>query len=288
MRLPTLSWIATLLVGLALGSPLPGTYGEASAAPAKSASSSGRSSSKPSGKPSGKSSGKSGQKQARDAKQGKKSKRDKRARAERSRKTKVCKRQNGKRKCRWQARFDGHAVAEAKLREEPLAKPSGDIWLYSINSREEIHVNIYDENGELNPDVLAQLDHLFRCRRTGEERAVDPRLYEVLSTIYDQYGQQRIELVSGFRNQPNQGSRHYHASAMDIRIPGVPVKELYEFATGLDTGGMGIGKYPTSGFVHVDWRAPGEKSYRWTDYSGPDDDEGKKPRRRNKRRQPNS
>jgi uncharacterized protein YcbK (DUF882 family) len=272
LRLPTLSWIATLLVGLALGSPLPGTYGAANAAPAKSASAS---------------SARPRQKQAQGGKRDKKSKRDKRARAERSRKTKVCKRQNGKRKCRWQARFDGHAVAEAKLREEPLPKPSGDIWLYSINFREEVHVNIYDENGEMDPDVMAQLDHLFRCRRTGEERAVDPRLYEILSTIYDQYGQQRIELVSGFRNQPNEGSRHYHASAMDIRIPGVPVKELYEFATGLDAGGMGIGKYPTSGFIHVDWRAPGEKSYRWTDYSGPDDDEGKKPRRR-KRRQPNS
>lgn len=268
MRLRRLSWITTLLVGLALGSPLPGTYDAANAeAPARSSASS----------------GKSTKKQAR-GKQGKK--RSKGARAERSKKTKVCKREKGKRRCRWMARFDGHAVAEAKLREEPLPRPSGEIWLYSINFREEIHVNIYDENGELDPDVMAQLDHLFRCRRTGEERAVDPRLYEILSTIYDQFGQQRIELVSGFRNQPNEGSRHYHASAMDIRIPGVSVRELYEFATSLDAGGMGIGKYPTSGFVHVDWRAPGEKSYRWTDYSGPDDDEGKKPRRR--KRQPNS
>lgn len=277
MRLRKLSWITTVLVGLALGSPLPGTDGAASAAaPGKSAAASGKSTQK-----------KSGARQDKKSKQGKKSKRDKRARAERSKKTKVCKREKGKRKCRWMARFDGHAVASAKLREEPLPKPSGDVWLYSINFREEIHVNIYDESGELDPDVMAQLDHLFRCRRTGEERAVDPRLYEILSIIHDQFGQQRIELVSGFRNQPNEGSRHYHASAMDIRIPGVSVRELYEFAAGLDTGGMGIGKYPTSGFVHVDWRAPGEKSYRWTDYSGPDDDEGKKKPRRRKR-QPNS
>jgi hypothetical protein len=32
---------------------------------------------------------------------------------------------------------------------------------------------------------------------------------------------------------------------------------------------MGVGLYPTSGFIHVDFRAPGEPSYRWTDYSGP-------------------
>jgi uncharacterized protein YcbK (DUF882 family) len=272
LRFTRLSRITILLAGLALGSPLAGHAGEARAETQASAASGKR-----------EQSGKSGR-----AQKSKPSKKPgKRARAERSRKTKVCRRSNGKRRCRWEARFDGHAVAEAKLREEPLPKPSGDVWIYSINSREEIKVNIYDENGEMNPEALAQLDHVFRCRRSGEERAVDPRLFEILSSIYDEFGQQRIELVSGFRNQPNEGSRHYHASAMDIKIPGVSVKDLYEFATGLDMGGMGIGKYPTSGFVHVDWRAPGEKSYRWTDYSGPDDDEGRKPRRQRKR-QPNS
>jgi uncharacterized protein YcbK (DUF882 family) len=267
LRFPRLSRITILLAGLALGSPLAGHAGEARAETQASAASAKRQSSSK-------------------AERSKKSK--KQARAERSRKTKVCKRSDGKRRCRWVPRFDGHAVAETKLREEPLSKPSGDVWIYSVNNREEIKVNIYDENGEMNPEALAQLDHLFRCRRSGEERAVDPRLYEILSVIYDEFGQQRIELVSGFRNQPNEGSRHYHASAMDIKIPGVSVKELYEFANGLDTGGMGIGKYPTSGFVHVDWRAPGEKSYRWTDYSGPDDDEGSKPRKRPRKRQPNS
>jgi hypothetical protein len=72
---------------------------------------------------------------------------------------------------------------------------------------------------------------------------------------------------------------------MDIRVPGVSVQTLYDFAASLDMGGMGIGRYPTSQFVHVDWRAPGEKSYRWTDYSGPGD--GKKIRRK-RRKRPNT
>ena len=262
MRFPRLSRITILVAALALGWPLAGATGEARADTRASAA--------------------SGKRKATQAKRPTKSKKQ----AKRARKTKVCKRSNGKRRCRWVARFDGHGVAETKLREEPLPRPSGDIWIYSVNSREEIKVNIYDQNGEKDPEAMAQLDHVFRCRRSGEERAVDPRLYEILSIIYDEFGQQRIELVSGFRNQPNQGSRHYHASAMDIRIPGVSVNELYKFANGLDLGGMGIGKYPTSGFVHVDWRAPGEKSYRWTDYSGRDEGEGKK--RPKRKRQPNS
>lgn len=215
----------------------------------------------------------------------KRAKRSNQSRA-RARKEKVCTRHKGKRRCRWVARFAGHGVGESKLRSEPLPDPSGEIWVYAVNFREEIKVDIYDDEGELDTTALAQLDDLFRCRRTGEERAVDPRLYEILSIIYDHFGQQRIELVSGFRNQPNQGSRHFHASAMDIRVPGVSTQRLYEFATSLDKGGMGIGLYPTSGFVHVDWRAPGEKSYRWTDYSGSDDKPSKQ--RRSRKRRPNS
>ena len=46
-------------------------------------------------------------------------------------------------------------------------------------------------------------------------------------------------------------------------------KEMYAYAESLDAGGMGIGIYPRSGFIHVDFRAPGEPSYRRTDYSPP-------------------
>jgi hypothetical protein len=31
---------------------------------------------------------------------------------------------------------------------------------------------------------------------------------------------------------------------------------------------MGLGIYPATGFVHLDFRAPGEPSFRWTDWSG--------------------
>jgi uncharacterized protein YcbK (DUF882 family) len=167
-------------------------------------------------------------------------------------------------------RFSGRNVDNATLRTEPLPHPSGEVWVYAENFREELRVNIYGDEGKLDEASLASLDSVFRCKRSGETRAIDPRLYEVLSIIYDHYGKQRIDLISGFRFQKNEGSRHYHGSAMDIYVPGVSIRELYEFAGTLDTGGMGIGIYPRAGFVHVDFRAPGEPSYRWTDYSPPE------------------
>jgi uncharacterized protein YcbK (DUF882 family) len=168
--------------------------------------------------------------------------------------------------------FKGHGVAADSLRTEPVPKPSGDIWLMVENFREEVRVNIFRPDGSFDDAALAKLDEAFRCKRTGEQRAVDPRLYQTLSVISDHFGGKRVDLVSGFRYQRNEGSRHYHASAMDIRIEGVSQRELYEFAESLDPGGMGIGIYPRAGFVHVDFRAPGDASYRWVDKSPPDGD----------------
>ena len=88
----------------------------------------------------------------------------------------------------------------------------------------------------------------------------------MLSRVYDHFGK-RIELVSGFRNQKRTSSFHFHASASDIRIPGISDTELHKFVTSLDSGGMGIGIYPRAGFVHVDIRP--EASFRWVDYSPP-------------------
>ena len=118
--------------------------------------------------------------------------------------------------------FSGHGVDREELRTEAVSKPSGDVWLYSANFREEVKVNIYDSSGGFDDEALAQLDHIFRCKRTGEQRAVDPRLYETVSVIQDHFGK-RIELVSGFRFQENETSRHFHASAADMRIAAAAV-----------------------------------------------------------------
>jgi len=180
-------------------------------------------------------------------------------------------------------RFDGRGVGDTELRQAPLPKPSGRIVISSPALHEDAEVDIYNEDGSLNQAALAKLDHLFRCRKTDEERAMDPRLYEILSLIYDHFGQP-IEINSGFRYQRNEGSRHFHGSAMDITLQKVSYREVYAYATTLDRGGMGIGRYPIGGFVHIDFRAPGEPSYRWTDSHGSGgNDPGKLPSRMWKR-----
>ena len=193
---------------------------------------------------------------------------------------KQCSGKGSKRKCRRVASFQGHGAPKSSLRTEPLPPPSGDIWLRADNLNEEVKLNIYKADGSLDEAALAKLDELFRCRATGEVRAVDAKLYEQLSRIHDHFGGKRIHLVSGFRFNERSSSRHHHAAAMDIRIPDVSIRDMYRYAESLDTGNMGIGIYPTSNFIHVDYRAPGEPSYRWTDYSGPNSGKKKSKKKR--------
>jgi uncharacterized protein YcbK (DUF882 family) len=162
--------------------------------------------------------------------------------------------------------FSGRLASVNELREEPLDKPSGHIELYAVNFRENLDVELYKEDGTIDEEAVDKLNHMWRCKRTDTEKAIEPRLYEMLSRIYDHF-HKRIELVSGFRNQKRLSSFHFHGAASDIRIPGVSDTELHKFVTSLDTGGMGIGIYPRAGFIHVDIRP--EPSFRWTDYSPP-------------------
>jgi uncharacterized protein YcbK (DUF882 family) len=181
--------------------------------------------------------------------------------------TKQCSGEGSARKCRRVAVFSGANAPKSQLRTEPLERPSGELWLRAENLAQEVKVNIYKADGAFDDAALAQLDDLFRCLQTGEVRAINASLYEHLSRIYDHFGK-RIDMVSGFRFAERDSSRHFHASAADFRIQGVSIYEIKKFAETLDMGNMGLGIYPATGFVHLDFRAPGEPSFRWTDWSG--------------------
>jgi uncharacterized protein YcbK (DUF882 family) len=172
-------------------------------------------------------------------------------------------------------RFIGHVVPEDKLRVDPLPRPSGNLVMESLNDPEEgqVKVNIYNPDGSYNLDALEQLNHILRCRRTDTETDMDPQLLTTLSQIYDHFGKP-LEIVSGYRNQRKQTSNHFKGRASDIRIAGVSPKKIEAFAETLDRGGMGIGIYPRSQFVHIDVRSP--PSFRWTDWSPPNSNAAEK------------
>jgi uncharacterized protein YcbK (DUF882 family) len=159
----------------------------------------------------------------------------------------------------------GWPVPEKELLPEPPAPPSGNLQIYSLNYKDEVKVNIYNEDGSFNVQALAEINHIFKCRRSGLEHEIDTRLVTILSHVYDHFGGKRLELLSGYRFQRRTTSNHFHGAAADIRIAGIDPRKIRVYVETLDAGGMGVGWYPKVGFVHVDVRQP--PSYRWIDYS---------------------
>ena len=167
--------------------------------------------------------------------------------------------------------FVGHNADKSTLRKTPNDKPSGHVVVKADNLDETVEVDLYKADGSFDDAALAKLDKLWRCMATGQVRAINRELFEMLSRIQDHFAGKVVHMVSGFRATDEDSSRHWHGSAMDIRVEGVSYQAVYEFAQTLDVGGahaMGIGRYPVEEFVHVDMRAPGDVSFRWTDMSG--------------------
>jgi uncharacterized protein YcbK (DUF882 family) len=171
-------------------------------------------------------------------------------------------------------KYTGRVVPEDQLRVEPLPRPSGKLHVVSLNNpNEQAKVNIYNSDGSYNLDALAEVNFVLRCRRTDVEKDIDPQLVTMLAHIYDHFGKP-LEIVSAYRNQRKLSSNHTKGTASDIRIAGVSSKVVRAYAETLDRGGMGIGIYPRSQFVHIDVRPP--PSYRWVDYSPPNSNAAEK------------
>jgi uncharacterized protein YcbK (DUF882 family) len=161
-----------------------------------------------------------------------------------------------------------HTASRSKL---PLDADAPTAWLRlnALHFGEVLRVKPFDDNGLPDAHSFEALRHLMRCRITGEEVPIEPRLVRILAQLSAIYNRP-IQLVSGHRKPFVIGtkptSQHALGRAADIRIAGVSIEELRSVAIRL--GARGVGLYPEKGFVHVDVRE--KPKYFWT-YS---EDEG--------------
>ena len=145
-----------------------------------------------------------------------------------------------------------------------IRKPSGNVVHFTIetaSTNEQMDVAIDLAKGEMDESTYRSLRHLMRCRRTGAEAPIDPRLIEMLYGFSQRTGQ-KIVLISGFRTSAFAAPNSYHTRGMaaDIRIPGMTALMVRDLARAM--GVRGVGYYPRSQFVHVDLR---EEPYFWTE-----------------------
>ncbi len=136
---------------------------------------------------------------------------------------------------------------------------------YFENRHQEATFALFDEDGNVQPDVMKDFSHFVRCWRTGREKPMSPRTVEIVSAIAEHFNVARIDVVSGYRARPYGAphSKHFLGRAMDIHVPGVKSKVVAAWVW-QNFRHVGVGYYPKQEFVHVDSR---DIDVRWVDTS---------------------
>jgi uncharacterized protein YcbK (DUF882 family) len=140
--------------------------------------------------------------------------------------------------------------------------PDRILSLFNIHTAESLAI-AYCLSGSILAASLAKIDYILRDLRSGEVKPIDVRLLDLLNALAQKIGlDQPFHVISGYRSERTNTllrqrlrgvARHsYHVlgQAIDIRIPGLTVAELFKAAVSLQAGG--VGRYPRSNFVHVD------------------------------------
>ena len=140
--------------------------------------------------------------------------------------------------------------------------PDRDLSFFNTHTEESIAVE-YCRSGCLVGPALAEINHVLRDHRTGEHKEIDVRLLD----LHYSHSQSLatgvpFHVLSGYRSpRTNEylrlkgggvaaNSLHLLGQAVDIRVPGVKLRDLYRTAKEMRCGGVGF--YPGSDFVHVD------------------------------------
>lgn len=122
---------------------------------------------------------------------------------------------------------------------------------------------VFWADGEFVPEAMAEISVMMRDFRSGEVKAIDPDLIEIVYRLRAKLGTRApIQVVSGYRSAETTAkllragenvarhSFHILGRALDLRVEKVATNDLRRAALALNAGGVGY--YPKSGFVHVD------------------------------------
>jgi uncharacterized protein YcbK (DUF882 family) len=141
---------------------------------------------------------------------------------------------------------------------------NGLVTLERPASQESLRVRLFDKAGKPDPRARARLARFLRDRETHEEVRPHVRLMRLLADLADHFNGRTIVVLSGFRSDGNETSRHGNGRAIDIRVDGIANEALRDYCLTLSK--IGVGYYPRGSFVHVDVR---DTAVYWVDWSRP-------------------
>ena len=134
---------------------------------------------------------------------------------------------------------------------------------YNTHTNETLNCCYYRDNHYC-AESLQSINTILRDHRTGAVKAIDIRLLDTLHALAVRLGQNDpiFHVISGYRSPQSNAklrrksrnvasrSLHMQGKAIDVRLPNVRTKTVWQAAVDLKAGGVGY--YPTPQFVHID------------------------------------
>lgn len=158
-----------------------------------------------------------------------------------------------------QAAFRAPSVIIKPTRETGLVRK---LKLYAVNTGERFD-GVYWRNGQYDDRMMTRLWVLLRDHRAQRVARIDPGVIDRVAKLQAEIGGgDTWHMICGYRCPYTNAARHrqsrgvasnsFHMKgmALDIRVPGHGVQQLYHAAMDQKAGGVGI--YPRSDFVHMD------------------------------------
>lgn len=152
--------------------------------------------------------------------------------------------------------------AQASLIETVRAEQRRKLGFVNTHTDESIEA-VYYAGNSYQLDALTEFNHVLRDHRTGDVFPIDPRLFNLLYQLKLSLNtREPFHVISGYRSPKTNAalakasdgvskhSLHMDGQAIDIRLPGVPLRQVHDAAVELRAGGVGF--YAASDFVHVD------------------------------------
>lgn len=142
-------------------------------------------------------------------------------------------------------------------------KPERVLSFYNLHTGEKVKAS-YWVNGRYIPSELARINHILRDYREDTQIRMDVHLLDALFQLQQKLHvpKREIHVVSAYRSPKTNAmlreasagvakkSMHLEGKAIDLRIPGVDLRHVYNGAKSMQAGGVGY--YAKSDFVHID------------------------------------
>lgn len=136
------------------------------------------------------------------------------------------------------------------------------LTLQNLHTGERIKSEYWANGGYL-PESLSQIAHVLRDHRNDAVHPINTDLLDLLHRLHSKLDVNApFQVISGYRSPESNAklaaashgvathSLHMEGMAIDIRVPGVDLKNLHKAAMALGAGGVGY--YAQSNFVHMD------------------------------------